>query len=153
VFAQTRDLIEIPAIVEPHQGTSYNPPVDAHQELLEKAAELELKRLRDAEKMAEVKTKMEEAKLTQEDYDMSVAPGMKVQELHGDEVEQLEEGEEISASVKQVPERKTKAQRNRAARLLAEVSLKPSSTILFLTSLAETGSCGESSTETVNGVD
>ena len=153
MFAQTRDLIEIPAIVEPHQGTSYNPPVDAHQELLEKAAELELKRLRDAEKMAEVKTKMEEAKLTQEDYDMSVAPGMKVQELHGDEVEQLEEGEEISASVKQVPERKTKAQRNRAARLLAEVSLKPSSTILFLTSLAETGSCGESSTETVNGVD
>ncbi|KIM41216.1 hypothetical protein M413DRAFT_18869 [Hebeloma cylindrosporum] len=120
VFAQTRDLIEIPAIVEPHQGTSYNPPVDAHQELLEKAAALEMKRLRDAEKMAEVKTKMEEAKLTAEEYDMSVAPGMKVQELHGDEEEQPEEDEEVSTSAKRVPERKTKAQRNRAARLLKE---------------------------------
>jgi nucleolar protein 53 len=115
-------MIEVPAIVEPHQGTSYNPPVDAHQELLEKAASLEMKRLRDAEKMAEVKTKMEEAKLTAEEYDMSVLPGMKVQELHADE-DQPEEDEEVSISAKKVPERKTKVQRNRAARLLAEVSL------------------------------
>jgi hypothetical protein len=53
-----------------------------------------MKRLRDAEKMAEVKTKMEEAKVTEEEYDMSVAPGMKVQELHGDDEEQRGEGEE-----------------------------------------------------------
>lgn len=124
--------------MEPHQGTSYNPPVDAHQELLEKAASLEMKRLRDAEKIAEVKTKMEEAKLTQEDYDMSVAPGMKVQELHGEE-EQSEEGEEVSVSTKRVPERKTKAQRNRAARLLAEVSLRPPYSIRFLTSFCRNG--------------
>jgi nucleolar protein 53 len=106
---------------------------------LEKAASLEMKRLRDAEKMAEVKTKMEEAKLTQEDYDMSVAPGMKVQELHGEEEEQLEEGEEVSASTKRVPERKTKAQRNRAARLLAEVSLRPPFSTPFLTSFCRNG--------------
>ena len=122
--------------MEPHQGTSYNPPVNAHQELLEKAASIEMKRLRDAEKMAEVKTKMEDAKLTQEDYDMSVAPGMKVQELYGEEEEeeQPEEDEEVSASTKRVPERKTKAQRNRAARLHTEVSFRPPYSILFLTS-------------------
>jgi hypothetical protein len=98
-----------------------------------------MKRLRDAEKMAEVKTKMEEAKLTEEEYDMSVAPGMKVQELHGDEEEQPGEGEEVSASTKRVPERKTKAQRNRAARLLAEVSLRPPYSSPFLTSFYRIG--------------
>lgn len=106
---------------------------------MEKAAALEIKRLRDAEKMAEVKTKMEEAKLTQEDYDMSVAPGMTVQELNGDEEEQPEEDEEVSESTKRVPERKTKAQRNRAARLLEEVSLRPPYSIHYLTSFYRNG--------------
>ncbi|KDR76926.1 hypothetical protein GALMADRAFT_66490 [Galerina marginata CBS 339.88] len=120
---RTRDLIEIPAIVEPHQGTSYNPPVEAHLELLEKAASIEAKRLRDAEKLAEIKAKMEGARLTQEEYDIAVAAGMTVQAVQDDKDDEnvASEGEEEPVpSVKKVPERKTKAQRNRATRVLAE---------------------------------
>ena len=47
----------MPGIVEPHQGTPYNPPVEAHQEVILKAYEAEEKRLREAEKLAEVKKK------------------------------------------------------------------------------------------------
>jgi len=152
VFAQTRDLIETPAIVEPHHGTSYNPPVDAHQELLEKAASLEVKRLRDAEKMAEVKTKMEQAKLTAEEYDMSVAAGMKVQELYGEEGKEPGEGGEVLISTKKVPERKTKAQRNRAARLLAEkrALAEKAQRKLLLTSINEAKSLRKATAQTIS---
>ena len=47
----------MPEVVEPHQGTSYKPPVEAHQEVILKAYEDEEKR-REAEKLGEVK-KME----------------------------------------------------------------------------------------------
>ncbi|KAF8961370.1 ribosome biogenesis protein Nop53/GLTSCR2 [Flammula alnicola] len=122
IVTNTRDLIEVPAIVEPHQGTSYNPPADAHQELLVKAATIEQKRLEQAEKLAETKKKIEEAKDNQEEYDFSVAPGMKVQGLHANEEEEEEpQGEDESQQLaKKVPERKTKAQKNKAARLLKE---------------------------------
>ena len=130
--SRTRDLIEVPAIIEPHQGTSYNPPVEAHQELLEKAVSVEEKRLKDAEKLAELKAKMESARLTQED-DGEVAlaaAGMTVQDVQeGDEAAgDKNESSAQQSSVKRISERKTKAQRNKAARALAEVCLSfPSS--------------------------
>ena len=118
---KTTDLIEIPAIVEPHQGTSYNPPVDAHHELLLKAAAIEEKRLQDAERMAEVKKKMEAAKLTQGVADITVPAGMVVQRIEdGDELDNVEES---LTSSRKLPERKTKSQKNRAIRVLTEVCL------------------------------
>ncbi|PPQ85556.1 hypothetical protein CVT25_006726 [Psilocybe cyanescens] len=125
---QTKDLIAIPAIVEPHQGTSYNPPADAHQELLEKAAAIEQKHLEHLERMAEVKVKMDSARIEQAPYDFSVAPGMTVQEVgdveDADADAGMEEGEEVEEEggepSKKVPERKTKSQRKKAARVLAE---------------------------------
>ncbi|KAH9474509.1 Ribosome biogenesis protein NOP53 [Psilocybe cubensis] len=122
---KTKDLISIPAIVQPHQGTSYNPPADAHQELLEKAAAIELKHLEKLEKMAEVKNKMDSAKVTAEAREEGVAPGMKVQEIgdvdmdDGEQEEENQDGGE-GLKTKKVPERKTKAQRRKAARVLAE---------------------------------
>lgn len=124
-MTRTRDLIAVPAITEPHQGTSYNPPVDAHQELLEKAAAIEQKSLEQAAKLALTKQKMEQAKVTEAVYDMSVAPGMAVQEL-GDEMDEDEESENEEASKqesKKLPERRTTSQKNKAARLLKEVRM------------------------------
>jgi hypothetical protein len=114
----------VPAIVEPHQGTSYNPPADAHQELMEQAAAIEQKRLEAAEKLAETKAKMEAAKGSADVYDMSVAPGMTVQQLAEDEDEEDEDDETqedaaLTASKNTKP--KTTAQKNKAARLLKEV--------------------------------
>ncbi|KAF7345354.1 Ribosome biogenesis protein NOP53 [Mycena venus] len=57
VHSHPRDKIEVPAILEPHQGTSYNPPAVAHQELLLKAHEIEEKRVEKAAKLAETKAK------------------------------------------------------------------------------------------------
>ena len=113
----------MPAIIEPHQGTSYNPQVDAHQELLEKAAAIEQKSLEQAAKLALTKQKMELAKVTEAVYDMSVASGMAVQEL-GDDADEDEEGEdEVAANSqsKKLPERRTTSQKNKAARVLKEV--------------------------------
>lgn len=108
--------------MEPHQGSSYNPPAEAHQELLLKAAEIEKKKLEDLEKMADVKRKMENAQITQ-DYDIGVAPGMTVQPLEDvDEIDAKDEEDEAGSSVTKVAERKTKSQRNKMARVLAEVS-------------------------------
>jgi nucleolar protein 53 len=51
----------LPAIPEPHQGTSYNPPDDAHKDLLVQAYNLEEKRLKEEEKLAELRQKMDQA--------------------------------------------------------------------------------------------
>ncbi|KIJ93614.1 hypothetical protein K443DRAFT_12742, partial [Laccaria amethystina LaAM-08-1] len=74
----TQDIIQVPAIVEPHQGTSYNPPVEAHREPILKTYEAEEKRLREAEKLAEMK-KIEEAHAV-EPHEEGLAAGMKLAE-------------------------------------------------------------------------
>lgn len=109
--------IEVPAVVEPHQGTSYNPPVDAHQELLLTAHEKEEKRLQEEERLAEIKQKI--SKLSQDDDgDMNVAPGMKLDEVEEEEKEDKEEETSVIPP-KKAPERKTKQQRRKAAQHLA----------------------------------
>lgn len=105
--------------MEPHQGTSYNPPVAAHQELLLQAHEAEERRIREAARLAEVKEKMEDARREVEVPDLAVASGMKVSVAGADEEDSAEEEEELPA--KKMPPRKTQAQRRKAARLLAEV--------------------------------
>ena len=124
---QPRDLINIPAIVEPHQGTSYNPPVDAHQELLLKAVAVEEKRLKGVEKLAAVKAKMDSALRETDGLDNLGAAGMTITTEIDGENAQEEEGEEGDGQGSYLPRKfanpKTKAQKNKAARVLAEVRL------------------------------
>ena len=116
-------MIDVPAVVEPHQGTSYNPPVDAHQDLLRKAHEVEERRVAEAEKLAETKKKMEAARIDADDeVDEALPAGMKVDSVADDGVEEEQEEEEQGVVRKQ-PKAKSKAQKNKAAKLLAEVRL------------------------------
>lgn len=113
-----RHAIEIPAIEEPHPGTSYNPHIDAHKELILKAHEIEEKRLKDTEKFAAVKSKIEMARQNQEDA-VGVVAGMKL-DINTAE-DEVNEPESEMALPKKMPERKTKQQRSKAKRVLAEV--------------------------------
>ncbi|KAJ6607012.1 ribosome biogenesis protein Nop53/GLTSCR2 [Mycena sp. CBHHK59/15] len=117
VHSHPRDKIEVPAILEPHQGTSYNPPAEAHHELLLKAHEAEAKRAEKAAKLAEAKAKFHQAKLDVEEVVVGVPSGMKVDEPVDDDEEDAEPTEEIP---RKFPERKTKSQRNKAAKQLAQ---------------------------------
>ncbi|KDQ56539.1 hypothetical protein JAAARDRAFT_131965 [Jaapia argillacea MUCL 33604] len=114
-------LIKVPAVAEPHQGASYNPPVSAHQELLRTAHEIEERRVKEAEKLKAWSEKMEKARkvAAEEAERVGVAPGMTVGIVEEDGVEA--EAEEVI--VKKAPERKTKQQRNKAAKLRAEKRL------------------------------
>lgn len=118
---RVRDQIAIPAVSEPHPGISYNPPVNAHQELIAHAAAEEEKRLKEQDNLAKVKIKMEEARLENSDAigTSRGAPGMKIDEPLDEDVK---EEEADNAIVKPLSlQRKTKAQRNREAKLLSEV--------------------------------
>jgi nucleolar protein 53 len=122
--SKPKDTIEVAAVVEPHQGTSYNPPVEAHTELIYKAAEIEKRKLEELERMAETKKKMDSAKMDTDDvYETGVPAGMTVDvpaAEDGDEEEQEEGGDQ---PVKKQPKPKTKQQRQKAVKLLAEVRL------------------------------
>ncbi|KAF7289443.1 Ribosome biogenesis protein NOP53 [Mycena chlorophos] len=111
-----RDAIEVPAIVAPHAGTSYNPPAVAHTELLQNAVEIEEKREAEAIKLAKEKAKFDRARETAVESEPGGRPGMLVPDI----VDDADDDEEAEVIPKQMPQRKTKAQRNKAARLLAE---------------------------------
>ncbi|KAF8624704.1 hypothetical protein AX17_007035 [Amanita inopinata Kibby_2008] len=114
-----KQVIDVPAITEPHQGTSYNPPVNAHQELLLRAHEEGEKRQREAEKLAEFKEKIDKLRQEVNEEDEGLARGMKLDEVHSEE-EGEKEGDSSIISQRKVSERKTKKQRQRAAKVLSE---------------------------------
>ncbi|KAF9461790.1 ribosome biogenesis protein Nop53/GLTSCR2 [Collybia nuda] len=118
MLSHPKDVIAVPAISEPHQGTSYNPPVDAHQALLLEAHEKEERRVREAEKLAKVKEKIESARTEAVEENPAVAPGMTVDDAAHDEEDVGGDGEGVVG--KKPPPRKTQSQRKKAARLLAE---------------------------------
>ena len=123
VLPHPRQDIEVPAVTEPHQGTSYNPPVDAHQELLLEAHEKERKRLREEQKIAEIKEKFSQLhQPTGTEDGIGTVPGMKLDEVAPEEEEEEEQGggQSIVPSRK-TPARQTKKQRRRAAEQLALV--------------------------------
>ena len=112
-----RSVIEIPAVSTPHQGTSYNPPAEAHQDLLRAAHEVEEEESKDADKGRDIHEKMTQARQLGSVIQEGLPPGMT---LH--EVEEEEEEETIIPLVKPAPGRKTKQQRKRAQRALEEVT-------------------------------
>lgn len=130
-MTKTRDFIKVPAVTEPHQGTSYNPPADAHRELLLRAATVEKKRLLDLEKMAEVKAKIDAARYTADVGETSFAAGMTVQEI--DDHEEEEPVDRSSFKTKVINTKKSRSQRNKEKRLRGEVCSRLSVTSTCLT--------------------
>ncbi|KAH9832149.1 P60-like protein [Rhodofomes roseus] len=116
-----RSLIALPAVPTPHEGTSYNPLVTSHLELLRTAHEIEERRLKETEKLAEMKRKIDAARTAAvlEDAE-GVARGMTVQLIDDADAElEADDGKELPP-VKKMPERKTKQERRKASRLRAE---------------------------------
>jgi nucleolar protein 53 len=113
-------VIELPAITEPHQGTSYNPPVHAHTELIIKANEVEERRAKEAERLLDVKERISRAVAVSGAGEGGVGDMIVDNDVVSGEEEEVT-GEEVLPA-KKLPERKTKQQKTKAARLRAEVS-------------------------------
>ena len=121
-----RSMIALPAVPSPHEGTSYNPPVVSHLELLRAAHEVEEQKLRGVDELEATRAKIEKARAiaAAEAAAASVegtAPGMKVDESGEAQAEEEDAGAE-PLPPKKMPGRKTKQQRKKAERLRAEVS-------------------------------
>ena len=117
-----RDLIFAPAIPSPHQGASYNPPVDAYKELLNDAVQVEQKKDVEAKKYEDIKATMESARRPVHGYEVPVAEGMII-DVPGDDQSQDEaDVQEESMAPNKVARRKTQQQRRKALRVLEEVS-------------------------------
>ena len=114
-------MIELPAIQTPHQGTSYNPPAEAHRDLLRAAHEVEEveEEAKDADKCRDVRERMTQARRLGNVTHESLPPGMALHEV------EEEEGEPVAPLVKPAPARKTKQQRKKAQRALEEVRPSP----------------------------
>ena len=116
-----RAIIELPAISTPHQGTSYNPPADAHQDLMRAAHEVEEEEMKDVDKGRDVHERIVQARQLGQVAQEGLPLGMTLHEV------EEEEEETVVPLVKPVPARKTKQQRKKAQRVLEEVSLFPAS--------------------------
>jgi nucleolar protein 53 len=117
-----RDLISAPAISSPHQGASYNPPIDAYKELLHDAVKIEEKKEAEAKKYEAIKATMDSARRTVHGYDVPVAEGMII-DIPGDDASQEEADLQAESVVpNKVTRRKTQQQRRKALRVLEEVS-------------------------------
>ncbi|KAH7883124.1 P60-like protein [Phlebopus sp. FC_14] len=117
-LAHPRHSIDVPAVSIPHQGTSYNPPVQAHEELVLEAYKVEKRREEEAHKLAEYRRRIEQAwKNVINDVPQGVAPGMVI-DLTGDDQEPVTTS--VAVVSEKPPARKTKQQRARLARQRAE---------------------------------
>lgn len=120
-----RSQIEVPAVCAPHQGTSYNPSAEAHEELLNLAYERAEDEARTIAKLKQVKDKMEAARRTQfADEKPGVPTGMVVDSIENDETRNEDDDDEKAEAPlpKKIPARKTKQQRRKAEKLKAEVT-------------------------------
>ena len=109
-------MIEIPAVSIPHQGASYNPPAEAHQDLLRAAHEVEEEESKNADKGQDVYERMTQARKLGNVIQEGLPPGMPLHDV------EEEEEETATPLVKPAPGRKTKQQRRRAQRALEEVT-------------------------------
>lgn len=115
--------IELPAVTQPHQGTSYNPLETAHKELLLAAHEIELRRETDSAKFEGVKERMDASRRTAAEEAENGAPGMLLDT--SDPSMEVENDVEVAQNsvvpMSKAPLRKTQKQRRKAAQILAEV--------------------------------
>lgn len=115
-------MIALPAVPAPHEGTSYNPLVTSHQELLRTAHEIEEQRLKEAEKLEQMKAKIEEGRKAASDTRAEgIALGMMVDEAQEPANEDAQDDDAVVQPAKKMPERKTKQERRKVERLRAEV--------------------------------
>ncbi|KAI5119464.1 hypothetical protein M0805_007198 [Coniferiporia weirii] len=118
-----RAEISIPAVVAPHAGASYNPPVAAHQELLRHANDLAVREEKMLDRYTAVKDKMTAARRTQaQGLVLGVPTGMTVGGGEGAE-DEADDGDGESSEVpvpNKIPARKTKQQRRKALKQQAE---------------------------------
>ncbi|KAI9314482.1 ribosome biogenesis protein Nop53/GLTSCR2 [Dichotomocladium elegans] len=107
-------LVHQPAIEIAHAGASYNPTVEAHQELLKQAHEIEVRKLEAAEKLNEKLSYRKEL----DDLAGELEASLEDEDEDGEE----EEGEKDEGSVaaKKEAKRKTRTQRNKEKRLRLE---------------------------------
>lgn len=116
-----RSQIAVPAVPAPHEGTSYNPLVTSHQELLRTANEIEERRIKEAKKLEEAKRRMEAARAAAAlEMQEGVAPGMTIQPIDDADADTAQDDAEAPPPVKKMPERKTKKERRKAERQRAE---------------------------------
>ncbi|KAH9934211.1 P60-like protein [Fomitopsis serialis] len=113
--------ISVPAVPAPHEGTSYNPLVTAHQELLRTAHEIEERRLKEVAKLEETKRKIDAARgLAPLEEAVGVASGMSVQPVDDLEADPAQDDVKELLPMKKMPQRKTKQERRKAERQRAE---------------------------------
>ncbi|KAI0752854.1 P60-like protein [Daedaleopsis nitida] len=114
-----RSNIELAAVPSPHEGSSYNPPVTSHQDLLRTAHEKEELKLKEAEQLEEIKARMEKARtIAREDQEAGMARGMKLEastELEEEEQEGGKKAERLRA------EKRALAEKAARKRMLASV--------------------------------
>ena len=113
-----------PAVSDPHRGISYNPPQDAYSELLETAIQAAQKQVAEEDKHMDIKETMEAARYTVHIDVPRGAEGMTIDTLMEDTAEDPVngEGEEVIEVVPtKILTRKTKQQRQKARKVLAEV--------------------------------
>ncbi|KAH9990233.1 ribosome biogenesis protein Nop53/GLTSCR2 [Russula compacta] len=117
-----RTVITLPAVPAPHAGTSYNPPEDAHTELLRTAHDGELRRVQEEAALQEMKARILSARHADGGSGDGGAEGMLIDKPGDDGPEQHDSAvlEGTTAAEKSVPKRKTKQQRRTAERLRAE---------------------------------
>jgi hypothetical protein len=88
------------------------------------------------DKLAEFKARMEKARIRDDGSNIPGAPGMKIDDILEEEIKEEEEEEEEEGNIAIVKPRtmqkKTKAQRNKEAKRLAEVR-RPISSFFFFT--------------------
>ncbi|VDB96656.1 unnamed protein product [Peniophora sp. CBMAI 1063] len=108
-LSHTRSQISAPAVPAPHAGASYNPPAEAHTQLLLQAHSIETEREEKRLKEEAFKARV----LAARNHGVGSGVGMDLDDLDASKDVEIEEGETL---VKKLPPRKTKQQRRRALR-------------------------------------
>lgn len=119
ISTNPRKFISLPAVPLPHAGTSYNPVVDAHTELLHQAHNQEEVRLREDVRWKDIGQAIKEAVSTEPSRG---AEGMVI-DIPGSDAMDEENAEDAPLPPQKNPQRKTKAARRKAAKALAEKRL------------------------------
>ena len=121
----------MPAVTAPHQGTSYNPPLQSHLELLLIAHDKVHKEEEEKEKLASIKKASENGQRVAREENEGVASGMTLDNLENAESSASED--DGSAPITTLSSsRKTKKQKERAKKLRLEVS-QLANTLNFIT--------------------